>query len=100
MGLRPALQELVRDIRSPARGWDTLLTLDTSRLSRAKPSGSPYLLTPLLQTPDGEPWTGDRRRYYRLKGKRGNRSHSVPLELLQEAVLEQILVDAQSPVRA
>ena len=31
---RPAFQELMRDIHSPARGWDTLLTLDTSRLLR------------------------------------------------------------------
>jgi DNA invertase Pin-like site-specific DNA recombinase len=33
---RPAFQELMRDVRSPARGWDTLLTLDTSRLSRRR----------------------------------------------------------------
>ena len=26
----------MRDIRSPARGWDALLTLDTSRLSRRR----------------------------------------------------------------
>jgi DNA invertase Pin-like site-specific DNA recombinase len=33
---RPAFQELMREIRSPARTWDTLLTLDTCRLSRRR----------------------------------------------------------------
>ena len=66
-------------------------------VSRAKACGSPYLLTPLLQTPDGQLWTGDRRRYYRLKGKRGERSRTVPLTPLQDAVLDQIMADAQSP---
>jgi hypothetical protein len=65
-------------------------------VSRAKASGSPYLLTPLLQTPDGRPWTGDRRRYYRLKRERGERGSSVPLEPLQAAVIDQIMADAQS----
>ena len=66
-------------------------------ISQAKAAGSPYLLTPLLETPDGRQWTGDRRRYYRLKNKRGERSSSVPLEPLQGAVLNQIMADAQSP---
>jgi len=65
-------------------------------ISQAKAAGSPYLLTPLLETPDGRQWTGDRRRYYRLKSKRGERSSSVPLEPLQGAVLNQIMSDAQS----
>ena len=66
-------------------------------ISKAKAAGSPYLLTPLLQTPEGQQWTGDRRRYYRLKNKRGERSSSVPLEPLQGAVLKQVMADAQSP---
>ena len=66
-------------------------------ISKAKAAGSPYLLTPLLQTPEGQQWTGDRRRYYRLKNKRGERSSSVPLEPLQGAVLNQVMADAQSP---
>jgi site-specific DNA recombinase len=66
-------------------------------ISQAKAAGSPYLLTPLLETPDGRQWTGDRRRYYRLKNKRGERSSSVPLEPLQGAVLNQIMADTSPP---
>lgn len=33
---RPAFQDLLRDIKSPSRGWQILLLLDTSRLSRRR----------------------------------------------------------------
>ncbi len=66
-------------------------------VARAKAAGSPYLLTPFLETPDGRPWKGERQRYYRLRGKDGKRGSMVPLNPLQSAVLDQIMADAQSP---
>jgi site-specific DNA recombinase len=33
---RPAFQQLLRAIRNPRRGWDTLLVLDTSRIARRR----------------------------------------------------------------
>jgi hypothetical protein len=75
--------------------------LETSTISKAvsrsKASGSPYLLTPFLQTPDGRQWTGDRRRYYRLKSTSDMPGSLIPLEPLQSAVLDQLMADAQSP---
>jgi hypothetical protein len=66
-------------------------------VSRAKAAGSPYLLTPLLETPEGRKWQGERRRYYRLKAENGKRGNMVPLDDLHEAVLDQVMTDAQSP---
>lgn len=66
-------------------------------VARAKAAGSSYLLTPLLETPDGQTWKGERQKYYRLKAKDGKRGSMVPLDPLQGAVLDQVMADAQSP---
>ena len=66
-------------------------------VARAKAAGSPYLLTPLLETPDGRTWKGERQRYYRLKAEDGKPGNMVPLDPLQGAVLDQVMADAQSP---
>ncbi len=66
-------------------------------VSRAKAAGSPYLLTPLLETPEGRKWQGERRRYYRLKAEDGMPGNMVALDDLQSAVLDQVMNDAQSP---
>lgn len=66
-------------------------------VARAKAAGSPYLLTPFLETPDGRTWKGERQRYYRLKSKDGKPGNMVPLDPLQSAVLDQVMADAQSP---
>jgi len=66
-------------------------------VSRAKAAGSPYLLTPLLETPEGRKWQGERRRYYRLKSEGGKPGNMVSLDDLQGAVLDQVMTDAQSP---
>jgi hypothetical protein len=72
-------------------------TLENSKVgkavSRAKAAGSPYLLTPLLETPEGRKWQGERRRYYRLKAEGGKPGNMVPLDDLQSAVLDQVMTE-------
>ena len=66
-------------------------------VAKAKAAGSPYLLTPLLETPEGAPWKGERHQYYRLKRSGGKRGAMVPVDHLQDAVLDQVMSDVQSP---
>jgi hypothetical protein len=57
-------------------------------VAKAKAAGSPYLLTPLLETPEGTPWKGERHQYYRLKRSGGKRGAMVPVDHLQDAVFD------------
>ncbi|WP_350165993.1 recombinase family protein [Algiphilus sp.] len=73
-----------------------LSALDTNPHRMRSTSGT-YLLSGLLVTPDGKPWTGTSvqrngatYRYYRAKGKR------LPADQVDGAILEQVLGDMRS----
>lgn len=64
-------------------------------VSAAKSGNSRYLLAGLLQTPAGQPWSGNEGKYYRapIPGRRGR---YVPSGAVEEAVLGQILGSLRS----
>jgi DNA invertase Pin-like site-specific DNA recombinase len=64
------------------------------RMMRRRTPAS-YLLTGILQTPDGQPWYGDGQVRYRTKPSTG-RSRYVPKEKLEAAVLGKVLEDMES----
>ena len=66
-------------------------------ISKARAQGSPYLLTPYLEAPDGRTWQGMSRKYYRLPPTNGKKGRTVPLKPLEDAVLGQVMADARSP---
>lgn len=73
---RPRAEWVIqRDTHTPLIGDDEaetiLQALETQRATHRRQDAVPYLLTGLLQTPDGRAWAGDAGGYYRLaKGKR------------------------------
>jgi len=77
---------------------DRLFNSDVRKsISAAKTAGSNYLLTGLLETPDGTRWKGSRSRgntYYRTQKTKGGRY--VPVDAVDVPVLEQLRSDLQS----
>ena len=66
-------------------------------VSRAKRGLSDYLLTGILQAPDGRPWEGVQRRWYRTRYVRGHRSRQVSMDAVDAAVVGQLVRDLTSP---
>lgn len=66
-------------------------------MSRAKSAVSDYLLTGLLVTPDGQPWTGHKGRYYRLKASDGRKGMLADAAAIDAAVLAQVGADMRAP---
>jgi len=56
-----------------------------------------YLLTGLLQTPQGEPWFGNGRNGYLPKKVAGIRNRKIDKEAMEQAVLKQVSSDLRSP---
>lgn len=85
---------------SDAEAEAILAQLATSKIGRAvsqaKCAASSYLLTGLLVTSDGRPWTGAKGRYYRLKRSDAGPGKLVERELIDRAVLAQITSDMRS----
>jgi site-specific DNA recombinase len=73
--------------------------METSEISQtmkaAKTADTPYLLSGLLVTPEGDPWYGNARKHYRTQRK-GKRNRWVPLADLEESVTKQVMADMQS----
>ena len=78
---------------------ETLITaLETSDIgkavSRAKTSGSQFLLAGVLITSDGRPWVGAGDRY-RLKPAEGQPGRYIGRDLIEKVVLEKVTRDMQ-----
>lgn len=68
-----------------------------ARVSRAKSAMSDYLLTGMMFTSDGRPWTGKNDgRHYRLKPSPAGPGKLVACDMVDRAVLAQITADMQS----
>ena len=85
---------------SDAEAEALLAQLKTSKIgqavSRAKSASSSYLLTGLLVTSDGRPWTGHKGKYYRLKRSDKGPGKLIECEVIDRAVLAQITSDMRS----
>ena len=76
--------------------------LENSTHSRKRRTPATYLLTNLLEAPNGESWFGDGNKHYRLKPdpkspKPSSRGRWIPKSALEDAVLGQIKQDMVSP---
>ncbi len=76
-----------------------LTNLENSKVgqsvSAAKTGNSPYLLTGILKTPDGEMWIGDNRTHYRIK-KSKSKGRYVPVDSVDQAVTQKLIGDMKS----
>lgn len=103
---RPRDEWLIqRDTHKPLITWQQAETLiqrledsDIGKaVSQAKTGNSNYLLTGLLTAPDGTKWWGESHKYYRYKGTGKQDSKYVRIEHVDDAVLQRISHDMQSP---
>jgi site-specific DNA recombinase len=72
-----------------------LATLEAFSPHRVRNRGAAYLLTGLLQSPDGTRWTGDRGSY-RWQAP-GQEMRYIKAQELEEAVVERVMADLQGP---
>jgi len=89
-------EALITDVEAEA----ILTALTNSRVgqavSKAKAAMSDYLLTGILFTSDGRPWTGKSGVYYKLRRSEQGPGRLVKCELVDQAVLAQVTSDMRS----
>jgi len=74
-----------------------LTQLEQSSSSRGRRTRASYLLMGILKTPEGDPWHGDGGKRYATKAKSTAGNRKVCQNRLEQAVLDQVLKDLQSP---
>jgi site-specific DNA recombinase len=78
---------------------DTILRrLEASPFKKKRRTGATYLLTGILQAPDGAAWYGDKGgRYYRIAKKGAGASRSLDAAAVDKLVLGLVTTDLRSP---
>jgi myosin heavy subunit len=71
--------------------------LEQSSNSRSRRTPASYLLTGILKTPKGDPWHGNGGDRYATTDKSVQVKRKVCQQRLEEAVLDQVMKDLQSP---
>jgi site-specific DNA recombinase len=67
------------------------------RTRAGKVGASDYLLTGLLEAPDGRRWIGDKGVHYRLRAHEGHKGRAIPCAELDEAILIAVRADLEDP---
>jgi len=92
------IQEDVHEaLISKAEAEIILTNLETSSEKRRRRTPAAYLLSGLLETPDGDPWHGEVRgpkRYYYAKGRGHGRT--IPANLIEDAVVSRVCHEMRS----